>query len=164
MKHHTIESLGLLAFERPAKTRAGFPRFLVKVDCQWIKIKTLPSLRKTIASIYSETPRIFVNAGNGLTIDFDDTKPAPPEECYVHIQCGDVDEKTPVILTKGDAAFADCAYGIFDKLREVFPDIDDKTHHAFFAEWEAHVLGALDAGENSGRFTVHGLDTFWRKA
>ena len=68
--YHTIESLNLKSLERSSADRAGFPRYLVNVDCDLLKIETPAKLRRVLASIYSETPKVFVNAGNGLTIDF----------------------------------------------------------------------------------------------
>lgn len=71
MKYHNIESLGIKSIERPASDRGTFPRYLVKADGQTMEVKTLGSLRKVLGYIYSDAPNVFVNAGKGLTIDFD---------------------------------------------------------------------------------------------
>lgn len=71
MQYHDLQSLGIKALERPAYERGTFPRYLVKADGQTIEVKTLGALRKVLGFIYSDTPKVFVNAGKGLTIDFD---------------------------------------------------------------------------------------------
>lgn len=69
--YHTIESLGIKAIERPAAERGTFPRYLVTCDGSTKEVKTPAALAKLIAVIYSELPAVFVNAGKGVTINFD---------------------------------------------------------------------------------------------
>lgn len=71
MQYHNIESLGIKTLERPASERGTFPRYLVKTDSQTMEVKTIGALRKVLGFIYSDAPKVFVNAGKGLTIDFD---------------------------------------------------------------------------------------------
>lgn len=71
MQYHNIESLGIKTLERPASERGAFPRYLVKADSQTMEVKTIGALRKVLGFIYSDAPKVFVNAGKGLTIDFD---------------------------------------------------------------------------------------------
>jgi len=69
--YHTTESLGIKALERPAYERGDFPRYLVTVDGKTETVKTPRALQKLLGSIYSERPEVFVNAGNGISINFD---------------------------------------------------------------------------------------------
>lgn len=55
----------------PSSARRGFPRFIVYVDGVTLQLGTLPALRKTLSNISSKRPKVFVNAGKGVTIDFD---------------------------------------------------------------------------------------------
>jgi hypothetical protein len=71
MTYHTIESLGIKALERPASERGDFPRYLVSVDGKTETIKTPAALRRLLAVICSPAPTVFVNAGKGITINFD---------------------------------------------------------------------------------------------
>ena len=68
--YHNAESLNLVSLERPACERGTFPRFIVCVDGDRLECKTLRSLNSLLGSIYSARPRVFVNGGKGLTIDF----------------------------------------------------------------------------------------------
>ncbi len=68
--YHSAESLHLASIERPASERGTFPRFIVCVDGGRVECKTLRSLNSLLASVYSARPRVFVNGGKGLTIDF----------------------------------------------------------------------------------------------
>ena len=69
--YHTIESLGIKAVERPAAERGTFPRYLVTCDGITNEVKTTGALVKLLSGIYSEPPAVFVNAGKGITINFD---------------------------------------------------------------------------------------------
>lgn len=69
--YHTIEGLGIKALERPAAERGTFPRYLVTCDGITNEVKTPSALVKLLSGIYSELPAVFVNAGNGITINFD---------------------------------------------------------------------------------------------
>ena len=68
---HTIDSLGLDAMEQPKARRGDFPRYLLMVDGQTLKIETRAALAKKLASIYSEPPAVFVNCAGGLTVNFE---------------------------------------------------------------------------------------------
>ena len=69
--YYTTKSLGIKALERPASERGDFPRYLVTADGKTTEVKTPAALRRLLSVIYSEKPRVFVNAGKGITIDFD---------------------------------------------------------------------------------------------
>ena len=69
--YHTVESLGIKAMERPSSQRGTFPRYLVMADGATITVKTPRALEKLLGVIYSERPEVFVNAGKGITINFD---------------------------------------------------------------------------------------------
>ena len=69
--YHTAESLGIKAIERLASERGTFPRYLVTADGKTSQIKTLRALKNLLGVIYAERPEVFVNAGKGITIDFD---------------------------------------------------------------------------------------------
>ena len=71
MTYHTAENLNLAAIERPASERGTFPRYLVMADGKMTTVKTPRALAKLLGSIYSKAPHIFVNAGKGITLDFD---------------------------------------------------------------------------------------------
>lgn len=51
--------------------RGTFPRYIVIADDARTEIKSLKALRRILSGIYSTKPRVFVNAGKGITIDFD---------------------------------------------------------------------------------------------
>jgi hypothetical protein len=69
--YHTAESLGIKAIERPASERGTFPRYLVTADGKTSEVKTPRALEKLLGVIYAERPEVFVNAGKGITINFD---------------------------------------------------------------------------------------------
>ena len=69
--HYTAESLGIKAIERPAYQRGTFPRYLVTADGKTYEVKTPRALKNLLGVIYSERPEVFVNAGKGITINFD---------------------------------------------------------------------------------------------
>ena len=69
--YHTVESLGIKAMERPSSQRGTFPRYLVMADGTTITVRTTRALEKLLGVIYSERPEVFVNAGKGITINFD---------------------------------------------------------------------------------------------
>ena len=69
--YHTVESLGIKAIERAASERGTFPRYLVTADGKTSQIKTLRALKNLLGVIYSERPEVFVNAGKGISINFD---------------------------------------------------------------------------------------------
>lgn len=69
--YHTIESLGIKSIERPSAERGTFPRYLVTADGKTSEVKTPRALEKLLGIIYSERPEIFVNAGKGISINFD---------------------------------------------------------------------------------------------
>lgn len=59
------------ALEVSAGERDGFPRFMVYLnENKALEVKTKRSLNKLLESIYWTAPRIFRNAGKGVTIDF----------------------------------------------------------------------------------------------
>jgi hypothetical protein len=51
--------------------RGTFPRYMIIADGSRTEIKSIQSLRRALTSIYAPKPRVFVNAGKGITIDFD---------------------------------------------------------------------------------------------
>lgn len=57
--------------EKPARERDGFPRFMVICDGERYEMNTRKALDKVLGHIYATAPKVFVNAGNGITIDFD---------------------------------------------------------------------------------------------
>jgi hypothetical protein len=69
--YHTAESLGIKSVERSASERGTFPRYLVIADSKTYEVKTPRALEKILGTIYSERPEVFVNAGKGITINFD---------------------------------------------------------------------------------------------
>jgi len=69
--YHTTENLGIKAIERPASERGTFPRYLVIADSKTSEVKTPRALEKLLGIIYSDRPEVFVNAGKGITINFD---------------------------------------------------------------------------------------------
>ena len=71
MQYHNIESLGIKTLERPASERGTFPRYLVTADSKTYEVKTPRALEKLLGIIYSERPEVFVNAGKGVSINFD---------------------------------------------------------------------------------------------
>jgi len=71
MKYHTAENLKIAAIERPTSERGTFPRYLVIADGTTTTVKTPRALANLLGVIYSNEPRVFVNAGKGITIDFD---------------------------------------------------------------------------------------------
>ena len=71
MQYHDIQSLGIKALERPASERGTFPRYLVTADGKTSEVKTPRALRNLLGVIYSERPEVFVNAGKGISINFD---------------------------------------------------------------------------------------------
>lgn len=63
--------------ELPFSERGTFPRYIVKVDGDSVELTTPLQLKKFIGDISgSDKPRIFRNAGKGITIDFDSTTQA----------------------------------------------------------------------------------------
>lgn len=69
--YHTAKNLGIKLLERPLFERGTFPRYLVVADGKTSAIKTFRALEKLLGVIYAERPQVFVNAGKGITIDFD---------------------------------------------------------------------------------------------
>lgn len=69
--YHTIESLGIKAIERSASERGTFPRYLVTADGETSEVKSPRALEKLLSVIYSHRPEVFINAGKGITINFD---------------------------------------------------------------------------------------------
>jgi len=57
--------------EKPASERGSFPRYLVTADNKTTEVKTPRALEKLLGIIYAERPEVFVNAGKGITINFD---------------------------------------------------------------------------------------------
>jgi len=51
--------------------RGTFPRFTVIVDGESTPLYTLRHLSDLAQVIYATAPRVFVNAGKGITVDFD---------------------------------------------------------------------------------------------
>jgi hypothetical protein len=69
--YHTAESLGIKSIERPAFERGTFPRYLVTADNKTTAAKTPRALEKILGVIYAERPKVFVNAGKSISINFD---------------------------------------------------------------------------------------------
>ena len=69
--YHTTESLDIKSIERLTSERGSFPRYLVTADGKTTEVKTLCALEKLLGVIYAERPEVFVNAGKGITINFD---------------------------------------------------------------------------------------------
>jgi len=69
--YHTAESLGIKSIERSASERGTFPRYLVTADNRTTEVKTPRALEKLLGIIYAELPEVFVNAGKGISINFD---------------------------------------------------------------------------------------------
>ena len=69
--YHTIESLRLKALEAPLSVRGTFPRYMVNVDCETLRVTTPVALRRFLGVIYADAPHVYKNAGGGITIDFD---------------------------------------------------------------------------------------------
>jgi len=61
--------------ERPASVRGTFPRFIVIADGQRDELNRKPALEKLLGSIIAAAPKVFINQGNGITIDFDNGRP-----------------------------------------------------------------------------------------
>jgi hypothetical protein len=72
--YHTAESLGIKSVERSASERGTFPRYLIVADGKTSAIKTPRALEKMLGVIYADRPEVFVNAGKGITINFDDQR------------------------------------------------------------------------------------------
>lgn len=68
----TFEELGVSGHESPRSLRGTYPRYSLRVDDQWHYPKSRKSLEKLLEDIASKIPpRVFRNAGKGVTIDFD---------------------------------------------------------------------------------------------
>lgn len=59
--------------EKPASERGTYPRFSVYVDGEYLERKTRKGLDNLVSIILSKAPKVFINAGKGVTIDFDNT-------------------------------------------------------------------------------------------
>lgn len=57
--------------ERTASERGDYPRYTVIADGEHCECKGKVQLNRIVSCIYSTTPRVFINAGKGVTIDFD---------------------------------------------------------------------------------------------
>lgn len=68
----TFEELAVSRYESARLLRGTFPKYTLRVDGQSYWLKSRKSLENLLANIISETePRVFPNAGFGVTIDFD---------------------------------------------------------------------------------------------
>lgn len=71
-KSWAFEELGVSRYESPRSLRGTYPRYSVRVDDQWHYPKSRKSLENLLSNIITEIePRVFPNAGFGVTIDFD---------------------------------------------------------------------------------------------
>lgn len=70
-KYWTVEEVLNGVVERPRAERGTFPRFTVLCDGDRFEIRTLAKLQQILQCTYACQPKVFVNAGKGLTIDFD---------------------------------------------------------------------------------------------
>lgn len=72
--YHSYDSLNLGPTELKAKKRGergAMPRFTVIADGLTMTRQTVYQLDELLGSIYAELPVVFINAGLGVTIDFD---------------------------------------------------------------------------------------------
>ena len=71
--YYSFDSLQLGPIELEAQKRGkrSMPRFTVIVDGLTMTRQTEYQLDELLGSIYSELPVVFINAGLGITIDFD---------------------------------------------------------------------------------------------
>jgi len=73
-EYHTYESLVLGQTEIVARRRGdrgAMPRFTVIADGMTFQRKTVYQLDRLLGSIYAKQPIVFVNAGFGITLNFD---------------------------------------------------------------------------------------------
>lgn len=71
-KSWTFDELGISRYDSPRSLRGTFPRYSVRVDGQSHYPKTRKTLENLLSNIVTDTePRVFPNAGFGVTIDFD---------------------------------------------------------------------------------------------
>ena len=70
-KYWTVEEVLKGVVELPRSKRGTFPRFTVICDGDRFEIRTLAKLQQILQCTYASQPKVFVNAGKGLTIDFD---------------------------------------------------------------------------------------------
>ena len=73
-KYHTYTSLAISRMESEEGVRFGFPRFLVKADCETRRFDDVRSLNKFLSIVYAKTPLVFRNMGKGVTVNFDDAQ------------------------------------------------------------------------------------------
>jgi len=72
--YYSYAALQLGPTELKAKKRGErgpMPRFTVIADGLTMTRRTVYQLDKLLGSIYAEQPTVFINAGLGITIDFD---------------------------------------------------------------------------------------------
>lgn len=57
--------------EMPRSMRGTFPRYTVICDDDRFMITTRAKLDQILQCTYASQPKVYVNAGKGITIDFD---------------------------------------------------------------------------------------------
>lgn len=70
-QYWSAENLDLESLKTTASERAGTAPYTLIVDGKTKRYWSLPALDKVLKSISSEKPKVFKNAGKGITIDFD---------------------------------------------------------------------------------------------
>lgn len=67
---HADLAIEALELSRQERGEDAGPRFTVYVDGECLHAETPRGLDKILSSIYSTEPRVFRNAGKGVTVDF----------------------------------------------------------------------------------------------
>lgn len=71
-KSWTMDELGISGLEVKRSVRGTFPRYMVFVDGETFYPKTPKTLGNLLSDIIgNKKPRVFRNAGKGITINFD---------------------------------------------------------------------------------------------
>jgi len=69
MKYWSLNELSFT--EQPSQVRGTFPRFIIVADGIRHEKQTRASADRLLRIIYSAAPKVYVNAGKGITINFD---------------------------------------------------------------------------------------------
>lgn len=67
---HSTLPIQSLELSRQERGEDAGPRFTVYVDGECLHAETPRGLDRILSSIYSTEPRVFRNAGKGVTVDF----------------------------------------------------------------------------------------------